>query len=117
MNSYLIDDFIECFKKLPDRIKNLARKNYGLWKENPKHPSLNFKKIESKHIVYSIRVGLGWRALGTKESDDIIWFWIGSHSEIQMGFQRVANPLAGVIGDSVPYTVRIRGQRPHYIST
>lgn len=81
MNSYLTDDFIKCFKKLPDRIKKLAKKNYRLWKENPNHPSLEFKRIESEHIVYSIRVGLGWRALGVKENDGIIWFWIGSHSD------------------------------------
>jgi hypothetical protein len=32
--------------------------------------------------VYSVRAGIGWRAVGVmKNSDTIVWFWIGSHSE------------------------------------
>jgi hypothetical protein len=26
-------------------------------------------------------VGIGWRALGIKDEDTIVWFWIGSHAE------------------------------------
>ena len=29
----------------------------------------------------SVRVGLGYRALGVRHGDDILWFWIGSHAE------------------------------------
>ena len=81
MISYLTDDFIDCFKRLPERVKKNARKNYKLWKKNSKHPSLEFKLINKKNSVYSIRVGIGWRALGVKKSNTIIWFWIGSHAE------------------------------------
>jgi hypothetical protein len=28
-----------------------------------------------------VRVGLGYRALGVRESDTMVWFWIGSHAE------------------------------------
>jgi hypothetical protein len=31
--------------------------------------------------VYSVRVGLGWRALGVREGDVMVWFWIGSHAD------------------------------------
>ncbi|MGI8504697.1 MAG: hypothetical protein ACR2LR_26735 [Hassallia sp.] len=30
--------------------------------------------------MYSVRIGKDWRAVGIKEEDVIIWFWIGSHS-------------------------------------
>ncbi len=40
MKSELTDDFLKCFAKLPETVKNTTRKNYKLWKEKPKHPSL-----------------------------------------------------------------------------
>ncbi len=82
MNSELTNDFVQRFAQLPERVKQTARKNYKLWKENPTHPSLEFKKLNTQEPLYSIRVGIGWRAVGVlKTSNKIIWFWIGSHSE------------------------------------
>jgi hypothetical protein len=37
--------------------------------------------VFSKEEVYSIRIGNDWRALGQRSGDDIVWYWIGSHSE------------------------------------
>ena len=45
------------------------------------HPGLRFKQIHGKRSVYSVRVGIHHRALGVREGDDIIWFWIGSHAD------------------------------------
>ena len=45
------------------------------------HPSLDFKRVGKNVSVYSVRVGIGWRALGLKENDVVVWFWIGSHAE------------------------------------
>ena len=81
MNSEVTDEFRSCFRRLPDRIKNLARKNYKIWKANPVHPSVDFKRVGKKSPIYSIRVGIGWRALGLKERNKMLWFWIGSHAE------------------------------------
>jgi mRNA-degrading endonuclease RelE of RelBE toxin-antitoxin system len=76
-------DFRKLLAKLPQRIKENAKKNYELWKENPFHPSLEFKKVKPKENIWSVRVGIGWRALGVMkaEEDKIVWFWIGSHAE------------------------------------
>lgn len=81
MKSHLTNQFIKCFKLLPDRIKNLSRKNYKIWKNNHFHLSLCFKEAKENTNIYSIRVGIGWRALGIIEDNNIIWFWIGSHSD------------------------------------
>ncbi len=81
MKSQLSTQFIKNFKVLPERIKNLARKNYKLWKENPHHPSLEFKELKHNSHIYSIRIGIGWRAIGIIENETIIWFWISSHSD------------------------------------
>ena len=83
MRSHLTDDFILCFNRLPKRIQQTARRNYTVWKDNPAHPSLQFKKLTGKASVYSVRVGIGWRALGVLEGRDIVWFWIGSHADYE----------------------------------
>jgi hypothetical protein len=31
--------------------------------------------------VFSVRIGLHYRALAVQEGEDLIWFWIGSHSD------------------------------------
>ncbi|HEX4963419.1 MAG TPA: hypothetical protein VF173_21495 [Thermoanaerobaculia bacterium] len=80
MISHLSDDFRRRFRALPEAIQDKARKNYRLWKQNPSHPSLGFKKVHPYRPVYSVRIGIGWRALGIREDDVIVWFWIGPHS-------------------------------------
>ena len=74
--------FWEAFKKLPLSIQKRAKRNYRIWKKDPFHPSLHFKKlvIPGKSI-YSVRIGISWRALGVKQGNCIIWFWIGSHED------------------------------------
>ncbi|WP_448573680.1 ParE family toxin-like protein [Trichothermofontia sp.] len=43
---------------------------------------MEFKKLNTQGPLYSVRIGLGWRAVGVaKTADTIVWFWIGSHSE------------------------------------
>jgi hypothetical protein len=83
VKSELTEDFIDCFRKVPERVRLTARKNYRLWKKNPYHPSLEFKTVKATKKIHSIRVGLGWRALGVmkEEENTVVWFWIGSHSE------------------------------------
>ncbi|MFZ9738626.1 MAG: hypothetical protein ACO3EZ_11515 [Prochlorotrichaceae cyanobacterium] len=82
MKSELTEDFVKSFAQLPARVKQTARKNYRLWKQNPSHPSLEFKKLNTKEPLYSVRAGIGWRAIGVlKQPNTIVWFWIGSHSE------------------------------------
>jgi hypothetical protein len=83
MNSYLAEDFLACFRRLPQDVKEKARKNYRLWRQNPNHPSLQFKRVHPTEPIYSVRVGIDWRALGLMEDNDIYWFWIGSHAEYE----------------------------------
>jgi hypothetical protein len=81
VKSRLTEDFVACFRQLPEEVKVLARKNYRLWVADPQHPSLRFKRVGLKEPIYSVRVGIGWRALGLLEGDTITWFWIGSHAD------------------------------------
>jgi hypothetical protein len=63
---------------LPSRVQSLARRNFELLKQNPEHPSLQFKSVGR---FRSVRVGLRYRALGVPVEDGIQWFWIGSHAD------------------------------------
>ncbi len=81
MNSFLTNDFLRCFRSLPKRIQEKARKTYKIWKNDPNHPGIDFKRVGKNQPIYSVRIGIGWRALGIKEKDSMIWFWIGSHAD------------------------------------
>jgi mRNA-degrading endonuclease RelE of RelBE toxin-antitoxin system len=81
VKSHLSQKFIKCYSGLPERIKRITKKNYKLWKKNPNHSSLNFKEVKDNTNIYSVRIGIGWRAIGVVEQDTIIWFWIGSHED------------------------------------
>lgn len=81
MNHFTLPRFWQCYQKLPHEIQELANKNYELLKADPLHPSLHFKKIGSKKQLWSVRIGLSYRALGLEKSKGIFWFWIGTHAE------------------------------------
>ena len=72
--------FWSSFAKLSENAQDLARKNFALLKEDPRHPSLHFKKIGK---FRSARVGLAHRALAVEDGGDFIWVWIGTHDEYQ----------------------------------
>jgi hypothetical protein len=81
VKSRVTDDFVKCFAKLPDAIKSRARKNYRLWRANPAHPGLYFKRVHATESIYSLRARLGWRAAGYLDGDTVTWFGIGSHAD------------------------------------
>jgi hypothetical protein len=37
--------------------------------------------VEGEENIYSVRIGIGYRALGVWKGDRILWFWIGSHAQ------------------------------------
>jgi mRNA-degrading endonuclease RelE of RelBE toxin-antitoxin system len=81
VKSVTTERFRKAMSKLPEEVQQRARQVYKLWKQNSNHPSLHFKLIHEKEPIYSVRVGLSYRALGAKQGDTMIWFWIGSHEE------------------------------------
>ena len=76
-------DFLERFGRLPQDVKEKARRSYRFWKQNPNHPSLQFKRVHTREPIYAVRVGIGWRVLGLRQNDAMHWFWIGSHDEYE----------------------------------
>jgi hypothetical protein len=78
MTHHATSRFWACYEKLPLEIRDLADANFALLKENRRHPSLHFKKINQ---VWSVRVGRKYRALAFEDNGSLIWFWIGTHAE------------------------------------
>lgn len=81
MKSRINASFRKTFRKLPDHVKRHARTAYKLFAENPYHPGLHFKKIDVEESIYSVRVGIDYRAPGILVNDEITRFWIGRHSD------------------------------------
>ena len=81
MKSHTNERFWKFYDALPQDIQQGADKAYKIWQSNPRHPSLQFKRIDPQEPIYSVRVGKKYRALGWLEGDTILWFWIGSHAE------------------------------------
>ena len=81
MISVTTNRFRKSFDQLPTTIKDKARRTYKHWQTDPYHPSLNFKQVYSGKQIYSVRIGLSYRALGLKDENTLIWFWIGSHED------------------------------------
>jgi hypothetical protein len=70
--------FWDAYKRHPEAVRRLADKNYALLKSDPRHPSLQFKKVGR---FWSVRVGARYRALAVEADENVIWFWIGSHAD------------------------------------
>jgi hypothetical protein len=80
MRSRATSRFWARYEHLPANVRRVAVKQYRLWLSNPRHPSLQFKRVGE---FWSARVTDDYRALGLLEQDTVIWFWIGSHAEYE----------------------------------
>lgn len=85
MRLFASSQFWRCFDALPIDIRDLARRNYALLKQNPEHPSLRFKSVCGGRFR-SVRVGIHYRALGVPVPEGVQWFWIGPHAEYDKFF-------------------------------
>jgi hypothetical protein len=66
---------------LPPDARRQAVAAYRLFREDPFHPGLQFKRIGHRRNIWSVRVGLHYRAIGERNDDRILWYWIGTHAE------------------------------------
>ena len=83
MISHTTERFRKALKQLPPHIQRQARRAYRLFRQNPYHPSLHFKQVHPRRPIYSVRISLEYRALGIREDDVVIWFWIGTHTDYE----------------------------------
>ena len=81
MKSRATSGFWKQYDRLPQHIQEAADRAYLLWRDNPSHPSLQFKRIHTQGAIFSARVGRSYRAVGVMVDDVLVWYWIGTHAE------------------------------------
>jgi mRNA-degrading endonuclease RelE of RelBE toxin-antitoxin system len=89
MQSSVTKTFRKQLRQLPISVQEQAAKAYKLWREDPYHNSLQFKRVSQRQPIYSARISTNYRALGLIESGQIYWFWIGVHDEYDELLQRL----------------------------
>jgi len=62
-------------------VRAQAREAYRTFQRDPQHPGLRLKQVHATEAIFSVRVGLGYRALAVRDAQDWLWFWIGSHAD------------------------------------
>ena len=84
MKSVRTLQFRKRYAALPAEIQRKADEAYQLFRSDPSHPSLHFKKLEDGNPeMWSVRIDHHYRALGLKRGDTIAWVWIGTHREYE----------------------------------
>jgi hypothetical protein len=79
-------EFWQHYDHLPFAIRAQAKQAFERFRRNPYQPSLRFKPLKGHTHVWSVRVGLHYRAVALRTGDTLRWFWIGSHSEFDKEF-------------------------------
>jgi len=91
MNSHMTSQFRELLANLPKEIQQQSKEAYRRFRDNPYCPSLYFKRIHSTQSIYSARISRNYWAVGVQYSNEIIWFWIGSHSDYDKILKQLKN--------------------------
>jgi hypothetical protein len=89
MKSSVTKEFRKKLDSLPVEVQEQAGRVYALWQDDPYHTSLEFERVSRRQPIYSVRIGIGYRALGLLEGSHVFWFWIGSHAEYDQMLKRM----------------------------
>lgn len=84
MTHVAVEQFWECYNRLPLAVRKSVDNNFAIIKQYPKHPLLRLVKVEQ---IVSMRVGNRCRALAVEEGETTIWFWVGTHKHYTALFQ------------------------------
>jgi hypothetical protein len=66
-------------------VQATAQRAFKRFESDPSHLGLRFKLI--KGDVWSVRVGMGYRALGHRNGDEITWYWIGTRQDYRQAIK------------------------------
>ena len=83
MISHTHKNFWKLYQKLPQNIREQAKKQYRIFVNDPYHSSLHFKCVHSTKPIYSARITKDYRSVGVLTENIIVWFWIGNHKEYE----------------------------------
>jgi hypothetical protein len=81
VTSHVNARFRRHFANLPRRIQEQSRRAYQLFTTDPSHRGLEFKKLPPHQDIWSVRINDNYRAVGLRDGEVIVWFFIGTHAE------------------------------------
>jgi hypothetical protein len=70
VKSHINENFRKLFAALPDDVQQQARAAYRLFRENPRHPGLHFKRVHGSDRLVAARIGRSYRTVGILLSSD-----------------------------------------------
>lgn len=95
MESEATPNFWRCLKKADPSVRNAAVKAYKQFRENPWDPELKFKHM--KGDLWSARIpdAPGWRVLGLRDGDLIVWDYMGDHDSYMTRSNQAKGKIPG----------------------
>lgn len=81
MRSKRSREFRQLLASLPADARFQAHAAYSMFAKDPFHGGLQFKRVGVRRNIWSVRVGLHYRAVGLREGETITWYWIGTHAQ------------------------------------
>ena len=75
--------FAKEYERLPQPLQRRVDKVLGLLLENPRHPSLQIKRIRGQENRWEGRVTLHYRFIFSLEGDAYLLLRVGTHDLIQ----------------------------------
>ena len=79
MKCLITKPFARDYSKLPERVQKAVDKQIELLLSNPKHPSLNIKKMNDPRCIWRVRVTESYRFTFQIEKDTYILRRVGAH--------------------------------------
>jgi hypothetical protein len=83
LKDYFNKDFSTFYKRLPSSVQKQATIAFEHFSSEERYPSLHFKCVNKRTRKYSIRIGKGYRAIGSPYAEGVKWEWIGNHDEYE----------------------------------
>lgn len=71
--------FVKDYEGLPQRLRRQVDKALGLLLEDPRHPSLQVKKVKGSKDRWEGRVTLHYRFIFTIQGDTYLLLRVGTH--------------------------------------
>jgi mRNA-degrading endonuclease RelE of RelBE toxin-antitoxin system len=75
--------FDRCYIKLASQVQSQVNKQLSLFLNNPRHPSLNIKKMKGQDSIWEGRVNEGYRFTFQIENNVYILRKVGTHNVLK----------------------------------
>ena len=89
MRSRTTRGFRDRLRALPESVQRAAREAYRRFQVDPWHNSLQFKRVHPRLSIYSVRIAKHYRAVGKRDDEGMLWFWIGSHADYDQMLKQI----------------------------